>query len=238
MRLLVSVRNVDEALIVANAGVGFIDLKEPGRGALGDLPLHTIGEVVGALRGQGVALPVSATIGDVPMAQRTEIFARVAAVDACGVDYVKVGIAPEPGAAAVLQGLAGCCAHVVPVFLADFGIDDDLLDLAVALGFEAIMADTADKATGSLLAQLSRPTIEGFVTRVQAAGALAGLAGSLRADDLSALQALAPDFAGFRGAVCDGPRDAPISPLRLQALVQRMAPGTRGCVMRVPSPAR
>lgn len=223
MRLLVSVRSVHEALIAARAGIGFIDLKEPGRGALGDLPLPTIREVVGALRGQGVGLPVSATIGDVPMAQRTEILARVAAVEACGVDYVKVGIAPGPDAVGVLQGLAGCDARVVPVFLADLGIDDDLLDLAVALGFEAIMADTADKATGSLLGQLPRATLEGFVTRVQAAGALAGLAGSLRADDLPALQALAPDFAGFRSAVCDGHRGGPLDARRLDALAGAMA---------------
>lgn len=220
MRLLVSVRSVDEALIAARAAVGFIDLKEPGRGALGDLPLPTIREVVGALRGQGVALPVSATIGDVPMAQRAEILARVAAVDACGVDYVKVGIAPGPDAVSVLLGLAGCGARVVPVFLADLGINDDLLDLAVALGFEAIMADTVSKAAGSLLGRLPQATIEGFVARVQAAGALAGLAGSLRADDLPALRALAPDFAGFRGAVCDGHRDGPLDPRRLRALVQ------------------
>jgi uncharacterized protein (UPF0264 family) len=219
MRLLVSVRSVDEALIAARAGVGFIDLKEPGRGALGDVPLPTIREVVGALRRQGVGLPVSATIGDLPMAQRTEILARVAAVDACGVDYVKVGITPGAGAEAVLQGLASCGAPVVPVFLVDLGIDGTLLDLAVALGFKAIMADTADKASGSLLGRMPRSTIEGFVARVQAAPALAGLAGSLRADDLPVLRAIAPDFAGFRGAVCDGHRNGPIDPHRLQALV-------------------
>lgn len=223
MRLLVSVRSVDEALIAARAGVGFIDLKEPGRGALGDLPLPTIREVVGTLRGQGVALPVSATIGDVPMAEGTEILARVAAVDACGVDYVKVGIAPGPDAVGVLQGLASCGARVVPVFLADLGIDRDLLDLAVALGFEAIMADTADKAAGSLLGLSPRATIEDFVTRVQTSGALAGLAGSLRADDLPALRALAPDFAGFRSAVCDGHRGGPLDSRRLHALVGAMA---------------
>ena len=220
MRLLVSVRSVDEALIAAREGVGFIDLKEPGRGALGDVPLPTIREVVGALRRQGVGLPVSATIGDLPMAQRTEILARVAAVDACGVDYVKVGITPGHGAEAVLQDLASCGARVVPVFLADSGIDGPLLDLAVSLRFKAIMADTADKASGSLLRRIPRCTIEGFVARVQAARALAGLAGSLRADDLPLLRAIAPDFAGFRGAVCDGHRNGPIDPRRLQALVQ------------------
>ena len=41
MRLLISVRSVDEALLVAANGADFIDLKEPREGALGGLPVAT-----------------------------------------------------------------------------------------------------------------------------------------------------------------------------------------------------
>ena len=68
MRLLVSVRSPDEALLAARHGADLIDLKEPGAGALGGLPLATIRAIVAALRAEGVALPTSATIGDVPLA--------------------------------------------------------------------------------------------------------------------------------------------------------------------------
>ena len=50
MRMLVSVRDVQEALAAADGGADFIDLKEPREGALGGLPLNTIREVVCALR--------------------------------------------------------------------------------------------------------------------------------------------------------------------------------------------
>ena len=50
MKLLVSVRSVEEALLAAEGGADFIDLKEPGRGALGGLPVATIREIVAALR--------------------------------------------------------------------------------------------------------------------------------------------------------------------------------------------
>ena len=69
MKLLVSVRSVEEALLVAGAGADFIDLKEPSAGALGGLPLATIRAIVAALHRGAGALPVSATIGDVPMAR-------------------------------------------------------------------------------------------------------------------------------------------------------------------------
>jgi uncharacterized protein (UPF0264 family) len=96
MRMLVSVRSVDEALLAARGGADFIDLKEPNEGALGGLPTATIGAIVGALRAHGIDLPVSATIGDLPMLARDAILAQVDAVGACGVDYVKVGIDRGP----------------------------------------------------------------------------------------------------------------------------------------------
>src|SRR5262245_62857866 len=112
MRLLVSVRSADEALIAVRGGADFIDCKEPARGALGDLPLPTIREIVERVRDAGIDRPLSATIGDVPMTAIDEIAQRVDAVAACGVDYVKVGIVAEPQAQDVLRKLAQC-AHPV-----------------------------------------------------------------------------------------------------------------------------
>jgi len=195
MRLLVSVRSVDEALLAAGAGADFIDLKEPGLGALGGLPVATIAAIVAALRERRIALPVSATIGDLPMHASGEILARVDAVGACGVDYVKVGITREPTARAVLDRLAGCGAAVVPVFIADHGLDEALVAHAAVLGFPALMADTANKHAGSLFDVVPAAVLRRFITAARAAGALVGLAGALQRSHAAALVELAPDFA-------------------------------------------
>ena len=222
MKLLVSVRNVEEALLAANHGADFIDLKEPGAGALGGLPIATIRAIVAALRAQGRGLPVSATIGDVPMSEPARIAARVAAVGACGVDYVKVGIERVPQARAVLDLLAASGLPVVPVFIADQGLDLDHVAHACALRFPAVMADTADKRSGSLFDALPIDELRCFVALVREAGALAGLAGALRIAHEPLLRALAPDFAGFRTAVCVGDRSSALDPQRLRELVARM----------------
>lgn len=219
MRLLVSVRDPAEALTAARGGADFIDLKEPGQGALGGLPVPVIGRIVAVLRDAGCALPVSATIGDVPMAALATILERVHAVGATGVDYVKVGIERGDGAAAVLQALARCGRPVVPVFIADHGLDEALVGQALALGFPGVMADTADKHAGPLLQLLPAAALQRFVQQVRAAHTMVGLAGALRVADLPAVTALAPDFAGFRSAVCDGPRSGSLSAERLGALV-------------------
>jgi uncharacterized protein (UPF0264 family) len=220
MRLLVSVRSVDEALLAATAGADFIDLKEPSAGALGALPQATARAVVAALCGLPRRPLISATVGDFDPAAVAPVLERVAPTAACGVDYVKVGIAP--GAYELLAALACSAAVVVPVLIADAGVDEATLAQALQGPFPALMLDTQDKRGGSLLARLDDATLHGFVARCRAAGKLAGLAGALREDDLPRLRVLAPDFAGFRSAVCSGPRTAALDPARVRALREQL----------------
>ncbi len=222
MRMLVSVRDVPEALLAAQGGADFIDLKEPRDGALGGLPSETIAAIVRALREQGSRLPrrlpISATIGDLPMTDLGAILARVDAVAACGVDYVKVGIERVAQAATVLDALANSGHAVVPVFIGDRGLDFEAVEHACALRFPGLMVDTADKLAGSLFDVLSDAELRRFVVMVRASGTLVGLAGALRRPQLAALHALQPDFAGFRSAVCAVDRRGALDPERLRAL--------------------
>jgi uncharacterized protein (UPF0264 family) len=218
MRMLVSVRDVAEARVAALGGADFIDLKEPRDGALGGLAVATIAEIVRALRGQGSRLPISATIGDLPMTDLDAILARADAVAACGVDYVKVGIERAAQARQVLDALAGSGHPIVPVFIGDRGLDAEHVVHACALKFPALMVDTADKRAGSLFDVMPDAELRRFVGVVRASGALVGLAGALRRPQLAALRALAPDFAGFRSAVCAGDRSGALDPERLRVL--------------------
>jgi uncharacterized protein (UPF0264 family) len=225
-RLLVSVRDIGEALAAAEAGADLVDLKDPATGALGGLPAPEIAAIVRAVRARRAALPLSATIGDLPASRVEEILGRVDAVARCGVDYVKVGIAGAQGEAAarLLPRLARCGAQVVPVLFADTGIDAELVGAALhEPAFPALMLDTADKRAGSLLRRVRGDALAAFVGMVRRRGKLCGLAGSLRAEDASALRSLAPDFAGFRGAVCEGERAGPLDPVRVRALRRRLA---------------
>ena len=227
VRLLVSVRDVEEARCAAEAGADFIDLKEPAEGALGALGPQRITAIVAMLRARHPSLRISATVGDLPPGERSEILARVRRVAECGVHDVKVGLWPGPAAqaAALLDALAACRASVVPVLLADDGIPEPLLRQVLRRrAFHAVMVDTAAKEQGSLLQRIPLATLADFVTAVRSHGALAGLAGSLRLEDADALRALAPDFAGFRGALTVGARAAALDPRLVRQLRRRLAP--------------
>ena len=227
MRMLVSVRDVAEAQEALRAGVDFIDLKEPSAGALGGLALPVIRAVVAALRagdaeqdaGRAHAPMISATIGDLPPDGLERILERARAVGACGVDLVKVGV-PGRGTAAcaVLEALAALPLAIVPVLIADDGLDAAVIDAACVPAFAAVMADTQAKRAGSLLELLGEDALAAFIDRAHAAGRTVGLAGALRLADLPMLARLGPDFAGFRSAVCDGRREGRLDPARLMTL--------------------
>ena len=244
LETLVSVRDLVEARIAAQAGVAYIDLKDPALGALGAWPLPQLRQAVQALRRAagttGFAGRISATIGDWPFgaalapapeaAVLEAVLGRVEAVAACDVDDVKVGLPAQAFAAnggpdaveqllAALAGLQLPRARVVPVLLVDEGLSQQRVAQALGMGFRVVMLDTAHKTGGSLLQRMPSAVLQGFLQQVRAAGGLPGLAGALQLQDVPALRALAPGFAGFRSAVCAGPRDGALCPQRLAALL-------------------
>lgn len=242
--ILSSVRDLEEACEAAAAGADLIDLKEPTAGALGALAPARIIEIVSVLRARWPGTPISATIGDLPADAHAERRARVEAIARCGVDYVKAGIVPGPYARAAIDSLCGLAAAIVPVFLCDLGVDVDTIDYAARQGVAGVMVDTADKTRGSLLAHADVKALAELVAIAARHGCLSGIAGSLRLEDAPLLRRLAPDFAGFRGALCHGDRRGRFDRARLLALRQAFAtlPATdaaaRPASGRVPTCAR
>jgi len=219
--LLASVTDVEEARLAAAGGADIIDLKNPAAGALGALPPKT-------LRAVRTALPtrtLSATIGDLPPypGPVTEAVRRTAA---CGVDYVKIGLFPGGDLDATLKALQPLTAdcRLIAVLPADYLIALSLLETLAKFGFAGVMLDTADKAKGPLTAIRPPAFLERFVRQAKRLGLMTGLAGSLRLEDIDRLLPLAPDYLGFRGALCDGGRTACLDTRRLQA-IRRKIPG-------------
>lgn len=228
--MLASVANLTEARLAAAARVDLIDLKNPAAGALGALPVAEVARIVAAL---GRIRPVSATIGDLPMEPGTVVPA-VAAMAATGVDYVKIGFFPGGDWAGVLQGLkplAGRGIRLVAVLFGDTAPELIWVEALAQAGFTGAMLDTADKRKGSLRKLCEPGYLRDFVAAARSLGLLCGLAGSLRAADVPSLLALAPDYLGFRGALCGGNRTGEIDPEALQlmlALVGSTGPGGPG----------
>lgn len=221
--MLASVRNLDEATLVAAGGVDWIDLKEPADGALGAVPIEVIASVA---RRYVASHRLSATIGDC-WDTPALIPQRVAAAAAAGAQYVKVGAWAAAPDAALLAALRAACeipAQVIVVCFAEAAPAPDALDALAATGIVGVMLDTAIKHGPSLRELLAPVELERFVVTARGHGLLTGLAGRLREEDVAPLLHHAPDYLGFRGALCGaGERTGDIEPARVAALRRRVA---------------
>jgi uncharacterized protein (UPF0264 family) len=218
VRLLASVRSVNEAEIAARCGAAIVDCKDPVAGALGALPLATVGAVRRAL---APAIPVSATIGDLPC-EPASVAEAVTRTAATGVEFVKVGLFPGRMTAATIARLGALRlgrARLVGVLLADLGLDLALVGAMARARFAGAMLDTAAKGAGGLLDCVSTGALGEFITSARNAGLFAGLAGSLRLGHIPELAVLRPDVLGFRGALCrKGQREEEIDPVAVRAV--------------------
>jgi dihydroneopterin aldolase len=212
--------SVKEARIALDCGADLIDFKDPTAGALGALPDDVIRAGVRMVGGRG---ETSATIGDLPMLP--EVLARrVQEVAGCRVDYVKVGFFPAPCWDKCIAALAQFSQRIrlIAVLFADRAPDFDWATKFARAGWSGVMLDTADKNTGNLRRQMSDAQLGAFIAQAHARGLLAGLAGSLRAEDIPDLVKLRPDYLGFRGALCGGGRAEALEPEKVSTLLLRM----------------
>jgi dihydroneopterin aldolase len=231
LRLLASVRSVEEASQALAAGAALIDAKEPRGGALGALPIDSIRAIVAAVAGRA---PVSATVGDLPL-EASRLAPAMLTIAAAGVDYVKIGLFGPPDALALRRCLAdlpqrlpaapgSAPARRIAVLMADQDGDRWPLDSLAEHGFTGVMLDTADKRCGGLRAVLSMERLLTFVSKARSLGLLTGLAGSLDASDIIALAPLLPNFLGFRTALCHGgSRAGRLDPLACHQLCAQLA---------------
>ena len=206
--MLASVSNLDEAKIALQENVDIIDLKDPSQGALGAVTTEVAQEVVKLVSGQCL---VSATIGDLPM-QATLIGKAIATMASTGIDIIKVGVfeelTDEVIAALKVQAIEGAKGingrqfTIVVVFFVDKSLDSKKMSDLAKAGIRGVMLDTADKTKGNLRTHMEDEELQCFVKQAKSYGLLAGLAGSLKASDISPLLELEPDYLGFRGALC------------------------------------
>lgn len=216
-RLLISVKNVEEALHAMYAGTSIIDLKDPETGALGALPMNEAEKILAVLDKQVLT---SATVGE----GHGNIDALVTDIKRyahIGVNVIKIGVSElfkNRQFFVEMQQLTQQGIKLVVVFFADKLMDLSLIAKMQTAGFYGAMIDTQQK---------QRPIVElqpmhelrRFTEMCQQHHLIGGLAGSVGLQHLTSLLAMTPDFIGMRGGVCNkGNRALSLSREKVQAV--------------------
>ena len=226
-QLLISVKNVEEALIALTQGVDIIDLKDPEVGALGALDIDTTAQILQLIQqhrhisSNQTNVLTSATVGE-NHANLNTLFSAISARAKMGIDLIKiavsgkifdenladnwisqpifnrVGVNPQ-----VMTNFELFNVKLVAVFFADQLIDFSLLEKLKGAGFYGAMLDTSMKHQ-NLLDICTKQTLQNFTQTCHKNDLESGLAGSLKPQHIEYLMDIKPRYVGFRGGVCEG----------------------------------
>lgn len=239
MRLLVSVRNAEEARAALAGGAEIVDAKDPSRGALGAVELGVLHEIVSAVNGMR---PVSAALGDAGDAEM--LAARARAAGEAGATFVKVGFADvrdlEAVRARLSRVMAGALQAAVPcavvaVAYADWldvgaAAPSTVVAAAAAEGAMGVLVDTVRKDGAGLFRCLGRAALEALVRDARSRSLLVALAGRITVEDLVFAYEAGAEVVGVRGAACDHGREGRVREGRVRELmaVRDVLSGSRG----------
>jgi uncharacterized protein (UPF0264 family) len=227
-KLLVSVRNREEAAVALAAGADLIDVKEPRRGSLGAADPGAIREVVDQAAG---AIPVSAALGELTASTHAGPPALPS-----GIRFAKIGLAgcrsDETWPArwrAFVEALPGGTQPVAVVY-ADWRTceappPDAVLSAAADIGCTVFLVDTYDKSRGGLFDHWPSAELSQWAEDARRLGGLLVLAGSLSLATIPSALELPPDYIAVRGAACRGGREGRLDQALLRELVRLVQGG-------------
>lgn len=213
MKLLVSVRDVDEALNALRGGAHIIDVKNPEEGSLGAHHPKVIRSVCRAVSGRA---EVSATLGDLPNLPGTASLAALGAA-VSGACYVKAGLlgVKTPGEAEALLRLVCSAVEEYDVKVIAAGYADysglgcvnplQLPRAAYNAGAAGVMIDIKEKnPPRKLFEYFTDAELRRFAEEAHSLNLIVALAGSLDRDDVSRVHSLGADIMGVRRGACRG----------------------------------
>ncbi len=213
--LLVSAQNVGEVTMLVEAGVDWIDLKDPHSGSLGLPAQETMREVADALAAFGNR---SVAIGELKDLQDSEItFA------ATRFPIVKAGLSGALGMQDWIVRFQNTQKHclrfgcrLVAVAYADHPLCsaptvEQVFQLATDAGCEHMLVDTFAKKGQTLFDWMHVEDIDRLYRQCQAAGIHLVLAGSLKLEHWTILRRWTGITVAVRGAVCAGDRKGGLS---------------------------
>ncbi len=210
MRLLISIKDLDEAReVMAAGGVDVLDVKNPAEGTLGANVPWVIEAVKGLVGGK---MELAASIGDLEYKPGTASLAAYG-VARMGIDYITASMFAVKTKEQVID-----MASKLYKTLEDFGCGlilsgyADWERIGCANPFEYVgelgdadimMLDTAIKDGTNILDFATLDELAEYRDTAHEHGMKVVIAGSIRYPQLPRAAGLKPDFLGFRGIVCE-----------------------------------
>jgi len=231
IKLLISIRSIEEVKVVNGLNIDIIDLKEPKNGPIGMLDFIDIKKIVLALRDNNFCGKISTTfeLNDGNLS-RNDI-AKIENLGSVGLDYIKVGVSADGNTWANLKKFTESLSKIknrvlenkliLVLMITDKHSFKFVKNISPSMvgKFSGIMIDTLDKENGSVFDIVNLTELSIIKKFALENNIDFGIAGSLDVSHTSLINQLQPNWAGYRGGVCLKKRSGPLSRVRLENLI-------------------
>ena len=231
IKLLISIRSIEEVKVVNGLNIDIIDLKEPKNGPIGMLDFIDIKKIVLALRDNNFCGKISTTfeLNDGNLS-RNDI-AKIENLGSVGLDYIKVGVSADGNTWANLKKFTESLSKIknrvlenkliLVLMITDKHSFKFVKNISPSMvgKFSGIMIDTLDKENGSVFDIVNFTELSIIKKFALENNIDFGIAGSLDVSHTSLINQLQPNWAGYRGGVCLKKRSGPLSRVRLENLI-------------------
>jgi (5-formylfuran-3-yl)methyl phosphate synthase len=236
MRLLVSVRDADEARAALEGGADIIDAKEPSLGPLAPVAGPVLKAICAAIP---LTVPLSVALGDVQPGDLSDIVSAVDPLQGRASLFFKAAIVSDSPEAAA-GGIEAACRLLEqradrPVLVVARYVDrapgaDDLhrwVEVCAAAGAGGLLLDTCRKDGPGLFGFVGVQALASLRRHATRHGTWLAVAGGVADRNLEQLAQVRPHIVGVRGAVCEGGRAGKLSLERVRLLHRSLAGVTR-----------
>ena len=216
INLLISPRTIEEAKIVVNQNVDFIDCKNPEEGSLGANFPWVIREMKNLIPPESSQL-LSATIGDFPNLPGSASLAALGAA-VSGADIIKVGLMGprniKEGIRLMKKVVKAVKGYNEKILVVAAGYADQVRmssspkfmsipSIAAKSGSDIAMLDTFIKDGKGLFDFLNDDQLIEFTNKAKDYDLKVALAGNLMKRNIINLKRISPDIIGVRSVVCE-----------------------------------
>ena len=201
VKVLGSIKNIEEASIVAKYNFDIIDIKNIEDGALGyvgDSQLRAISKKIAHRK-------LSVTAGNQIHPNNNIMNEKIQLFNSLGIEYIKIGIFDVRHLnehKLFLEKTSSLKIKKVGVLFADKELEKKHITDLCKLNYDGLMIDTIDKSNRCTLDILNKDLISIFVNECHQSNKFCGISGSMTYQNIENAMSFKPDFIGYRGALC------------------------------------
>ncbi len=221
IKILGSIKNVEEASIVAEYNFDIIDIKNIDDGALGYVGDEQIILISNKIKKR----ILSVTAGNQIHPNNYIMINRVELLNSLDIEYIKIGIFDLEYIKEhelFLKKIESLNIKKVGVLFADRRLDMNQIMNACTLSYDGLMIDTIDKSSKCTFDLLNIDLLNNFVEECHNSNKFCGISGSMTYENIEYAVSLKPDFIGYRGALCSSSNRKNLQANKCESIIKKI----------------